>query len=1016
MGHTGHTGHTGYTWHFKRWPYFLALLVLSLSSCGGADIPYIASLPSNSNPKTGGVQNPGTGSNLQGCAIPFNSDLVLETKGGGDLGEIKSDPRKVNPIPLRFAASQVALYAQEFPTIDLVIEGAPAAMRIQQKEGSSGQGTYDSASGKIEIGNVIFVVTLLDKDSLNPMGLAPIEMPPLSLTTDSVNQSGKFGGIQKQGIALDASSKKVTLVGGLEIPNSFPSDDLKGASLVVSFEGTLADLPSSGNCSGAFSNGVQFKNVVTTANGEIEKEISNNTLGFDRVYVPQAGIDVASPGDSRFFSTRKLRVKNTTEVAIQANLQSTENFKISPQGNLNIAAGAAKDFQIEFSAKFQSNYSEQAVPLSREVSSSLSFGSASLKLAGDVRRASSELVVIGTEENSASTVDLGLVPAAVLGSGANTKLDCRNIPGKKIPIVSRKVTLENRGIRPLQILKINPPQDHLPQVKDPFCGGYPHEFIRIALAKEGNAQCKTFHQNGKDYITDECQLPDSNGRVTFKVLYWPVNASSIVQAQNATPISDTASMTLASDDPRFDKSKGKEDFKLNLSAGVSPDQSDVLRMQKEGSSVQVTNGGNIRINIANSNDSSISQKLILLNHLDQPLNNVQMSAEDAAHFEVLQNPVPPVQVPATPNGAQEPGKAEFVVKFTKTPGMSQGDLPTRLKVKFTPQSGSENIFEVNLIGSVNHQVLTGDVRMKIDFISSFFDTNLLKSSPIDSEDFRTGKFEAFRPGDLEMVFAEVPGQEEIRHVTMKYKLGVDPYNPNLLQSILDLSPSDRKSLLRVYSTRLSGYPGGVEDANHDGIPDCIESADISQAFQPSRCSFFYYIFGTRPGQDGIYNDETGELFFPDVKLRLLNPYHATVLDYHSNLPTNTELRASIATLTFDGLTAGGLPLVPDPRLNNADIAMPDEIAKNLLASADHQCPPGWLPWDASKKPAIGCFVKQSSPYYLRGFPARPLPEGGYSVVLSMVSKINSAGPPDNVPSFMANGRMWVALLGRLSAM
>ncbi len=1007
-------GHRVYT-IIRRKIFCACVFFLTFSACAGQDLPYIVSSPSNSNP-SGTLENPQTNSNLSGCAIPFDSQLVLQTKGGPGLGEIKSDPRKVNPIPLRFSGSQVALFAQEFPTIDLVIAGAPAAMRIQQKDGTSAQGSYDASSGEIEINNLVFIVTLLDPSTLNPMGLAPIEMPPLTLGTGSVNQSGSFGAIQVTGSKLDASSKKLTLVGGLAIPSSFPSSDLQGASLVVSFEGSISDLPSSGNCSGSFSSGVSFKEVASTPNGEIERDVSNNTLGFDRVYVPQVGVDVVSAGDTHFFSTKKLRVKNTTDTSVEANIQNTENFKITPQGSVTIAAGASKDFQVEFSAKAQSNYSEQNVPVSKEVSTSISFGSSALKLGGELKRAAPELVITGTENTATNSVDFNFVPAQITGSGANAKLDCKPAPGKKTYSVSRPVSIQNWGIRPLHISKINQGQDSVFQAHDPFCAGYPTEFLRINQSQQGTAQCKSIQQNGHTYIQDDCQLPDSKGKVNFNVLYYPVNASSIVNAVNNKPTPDTGFVTIASNDPRYDKSQGKEDFKLNLSGGVSPDQSNVLRLQKEGSTVQVNADGNIRINIDNNNDSSKTQKIFLLNYLDQPLNNVQISLEDGSQFEILQNPAPPTQVPGMPSGGSSPGKAEFTVKFTKKPGMTEGDVSTRLKIKFTPNGGVENNIGFNLIGSVNHKILTGHVNMKVDFISSYFDTNLLKSGPIDSEDFRSGKFDAFRPGDLELNFAEVPGEEGIRHVTMVQKLNIDPYNPNLVDAILNLTPEDRKKVLRVYSTRLSGYPGGPagEDLNHDGIPDCTEPQDLRTPFQDSHCSFFYYVFATRPGQDGIYNDETGELFFPDVKLRLVNPYHAApVADYPSTLITNTELRASITTHDIDGLTADSLPLVPDPRLSSSDIAVPDDLVKNLISSVDQQCPAGWVPWDASKKPVFSCFLRPSSPYYLRGFPARPLDGGQYSVVISMMSKLNPVGPPENVPSFMANGRMWVAIMGRL---
>lgn len=988
------------------------MALVGLSACGGADIPYLADIPhavpgSGVNPESGGTHSD---NNLQGCAITFESELILEAKGQGDLAEIKSDPLRLKPIPLRLANTQAALYAEEFPTIDLVIESAPAAMRIQQKEGSLAQGTYDAASGKIEIQNVIFILTLLDKTSLNPIGIEPLEMPPLTLTTESIQQAGKFGEISKQGTALDPSTKNMVLVGGLTMPNDFPSEDLQGAALVVSFSGSLGDLPASGTCSGSIASGVQFKNILESSEGEIEQELTDNILAFDRVYVPQIGVDAVIPGDGRFVSKRKLRVKNTSDSALQGNLQSNENFKISPQGTINIPTGESKDFFIEFSAQAQSNYSEQAVPISKEVKMSLSFGATPIQLQGTTKRAAAELVVTGTEENAPSTLDMGIVPAAVLGSGSNAKLNCNASSGKKIPIVSKKITLENHGIRPLEISKIQNAIDLQAQEKDPFCSGFPTEFNRVALSQEGTAQCKTQVSNGKTYILDQCKLPDSNGLLSFKVVYLPVNASSIRNASEGKPVPDAGSLTILSDDPRYDASKGKESFKLNLLAGVSPDQSDVLRLSKENSQTQVTNGGNIRVNIPNLEADSVSQKIVLLNYLDQTLNNIKITTEDP-QFEILSAPL---QIPAMPIGGSDAGKAEFTIKFLKPGAMTEGDRATRLKIKFTPQSGNENTFEINLIGSVNHKVLTGSVLLKIDFISSVFDSSLLKSAPIDSNDFRTGRFDAFKPGDLELVFTEVPGQEHLRKVTLKHKLNVEPDNPHLLDTILNLTPEDRKHFLRVYSTRLSGYPGGVEDANNDGVPDCTEPQNLRSPFQPGHCSFFYYIFSTKPGKEGIYNDETGELFFPDLKLRLLNPYHASLLDYDSSLRTDTELKASISTFTFDSLLAGDSPLIPDPRLSSADIAVPDEIVKNLQGASDQQCPQDWLPWDASKKPVFTCFVNASSPHYLRGFPARPIGGGESSIVLSMMTKLTPSGTSENVPSFLADARIWVALLGRLS--
>ena len=72
-------------------------------------------------------------------------------------------------------------------------------------------------------------------------------------------------------------------------------------------------------------------------------------------------------------------------------------------------------------------------------------GSTAIHLAGEAKRAAPELSVLGTETSAPSTVDLGIVPAAVLGSGAATKLNCQIGPGTHIPVLARKVSLSNSG-------------------------------------------------------------------------------------------------------------------------------------------------------------------------------------------------------------------------------------------------------------------------------------------------------------------------------------------------------------------------------------------------------------------------------------------------------------------------------------------------------------------------------------------------------------------------------------------
>src|SRR5262249_33896086 len=156
---------------------------------------------------------------------------------------------------------------------------------------------------------------------------------------------------------------------------------------------------------------------------------------------------------------------------------------------------------------------------------------------------------------------------------------------------------------------------------------------------------------------------------------------------------------------------------------------------------------------------------------------------------------------------------------------------------------------------------------KIEFIASYINTPLLGSSPVDSLDYRKPELAVFKPGAMRMQFDPISGSDTKRSVTIINIPGLEPTAPNILNNLKALAKSERAKLVRVYSTRLSGYPGGVEDGNHDGIPDCTDPESINVDYQTGRCSFFYYLFATKPGHSGTYDDETGELLFPDIDLQ-----------------------------------------------------------------------------------------------------------------------------------------------------
>jgi hypothetical protein len=995
----------------------ILLALILLGGCGGADTPFslVDNNPSNNGQGLGGGGNTGGGSGGQGCAVQFTSTLILKAQvapGSSDsadaTGLITSEPKELPPMTLHLNGDQISMNGDDFQPVEILL--GTQNVTVRQKAGTTATGTYSDEDGSISLDDVEFEIT-------SPL---EIPLPAFTFTTESTGDiHGNFGNLSAQGARLDKTTKRVTLVGGFQI-DSFPLPEFVGAAVTVSFEGEVDTIPDLAHCTGGGASGVTFKEVVVDGDGhETEAGLGqNNTLSFDSVFVPQAGTDSPTPTDVRFYKVKKLRVKNQTQAAIGGMIGNQNGYTIAPSGSVSIPAGASQDFEITFGFAPVSDYSETNVPTTRTVSASLVFGSGTVNLAGDAKRAAPELTLVGTENNALSTVDLGIIPAPVLGSGTSAKLDCRPTSDRRIPVIAQKVSILNTGVRPLQIQHIHPPEDHVAQTADPYCQDFGSEFLRMSLSREGSATCQTTIVGGKTYLTDQCEIPPSgDGKVNFKVVYSPVNASPVTQFHDGQLEKDTGTLAIESNDPRFDASQGKTPFSLNLAAALSADQSSVLKIKKDGSTVEVPAGGNVRINIPNTTDGSVTQKLILLNRLDEPLNNVQITVEDTAHFEILTSPTPPpTTIPAQLAGTNtEPGHAEFFVKFTKPSGATSGAFPTTLRVRFIPNgSGVENTFEVSLVGSVNYQILTGDAQMTLDFISSFIDTPLLKSSPIDSLDFRKPQFAAFRPGTLRMNFQPVQGSESLRTVTLTNLPGIEPTNAAILNNLMALSKEDRKKLVRVYSTRLTGYSGGVEDSNHDEIPDCTEPDSIEGDYVQGKCSYFYYIFATKPGVPGTYNDDTGELVFANLDMRLLNPFHNSVLDYTSSLATNTALEATISTLSIDGKFAGDVPLVPDSSIGNADIAVPDPTADAIFSNPEFQCPGNWDPTD-STTPAFGCFISASSPHFLKGFSLRPLPNGDFSVVLTFLTRFGPAGPPGFVPSFMANGRIWVAIQGTLKS-
>jgi hypothetical protein len=1008
---------------FKFFSTFLFFIFL-LSACGGADTPFSLVKPAT-NP--GGSADPpggggggsggggGGGGGQQGCLVNLTSDLTLEAQGGGTLGDVKSDPKSIPPIPLRFSFSgdqaTVTMNSTEFPSATISLNGA--SISVKQKDGTQASGTFDPSKGSLTINNISFTVS---------GAIGTFELTGLALTTENIDQPGDHGNLSATGSRLD-QDKKIKLVGGVKIPaGTIPGfADLDNAALVVTFDGSFDTTPDPSTCTGSGgggASGLVLKEVVTAADGtSTEQDLAaSNTLNFGGVFVPQSGTDNPQPTDTHFFKTKTLRVKNSTSSAVSGTVNNSNGFVITPNGSVNIVAGASQDFKITFGFQPVTDYSETNVPATKNVTASLSLGDSTISLAGVAKRAGPELTLVGTETNAPATVDLGQVPVFVTGSGASARMACP--PPNGVPVLARKISIQNTGVRPLNIQSIHAPVDtDTDNTADPRCITYGAEFQRMALSVEGGASCQTQTISGRSYLTDHCAIPVGNGKVNFKVVYLPKNASTVRDNSK-----DTGEMTIPSDDPLY----ATTPLTLTLQASVSRDTSDLLALRKKGSSFSSRNGGNLTLNIKSQSDTSLDQVLELVNSSSDPLQNVELtlSGSGASNFQICSanaagalsncnnsNPGVITTIPAMAGTA--PGVQAFGVKFINPPGNDPGPFPAILTVKYVPAStitssnpqGANNTFQVTLLGTVALNPLNGKVKVDVEFISAFLAPSPVQTTT-DSLDLRKPANANYASGALRLILTpEDPNDPEnpIRNVQIDMP---DPDTTDLVH----LSKTERRKLIRVFTSRLSTCSASGGDCPTDDTPTCTDPESVAGPYQNGGCAFFYYLFANG-GEPGKFNTETGEMTLPNLKIRIQNPYHRTLGSYSSTSLTDSRLKATLTTLTFNTKVANGVQLITEPRVSS--LAIPASSVNSF-----NPCPPGWDPTDdASPKPEFTCYLSRtssSSDAFMRGRPAQTVGPGEQEIVLSMVTRFSpNQGTPDFIPFFMEDAEMWVAIQGRM---
>jgi len=1046
---------------------FLALsllFILSLGACAGPDRPYTVGnknqAPAGDGSSSGSVT---PGQDLGPCT-PKIKEVILKLTAATTQGIKESDPKSISDVIVRFSSSgEVSMRSSDFPASDITLSGAGIHVVLS----NAVQGRYTASPAALSIEDLVFQVS----------GFINGTLPPLSLTTGRIEQTGNGGVLTKTG-SFNADDKTITLVGGAVIPSGFAPAGftfVEGAALVVELSGTLESIPDVSSCSAAGSGGnVQFKNVVTEMQEgrPVERELPlGNTFDFGRIFVPEQGTDTNTDLNPKFFQERKLRVKVPAgKPDVNATINNAAGFNISPNGNIHIASGGQQDFMVRFSMP-AIPYTSTSPAESADANSDLTFGEAHLTLSGKVKRAAPEMIM--TNPNS-TTVELGDVITPIRQVGSSTRIIC----GENRGLVQQKVTLKNTGVRELQISRIAQPapmeSSAMPERPDPGCqnfGTNGTEFSSWGLRAENGANCGAGPAPGT--LTGACRIPVGQGEVSFKVIYLPINASNITAGQSGHLVKDQAKLTIQSNDPRY----AMNGLTLNLSAGISPDQSDVLKIRRQNSTSEIDKGGVVKIiGTASGNEPT---QLILVNKLNQDLQINDIRVPTGSGFEILNttDKPKPTRVPASNVNTGEHGTASFWVRLNPTGMANRRVFNSALDILFTGSTGQQSTFTLNLVGTFDLPILNGCVEVTADKITSYIDNPFTRSDTVDSLDYRIEGGNV-KPGVLRFMFEPI-GESPVSRVRLVPAVS-DQFVPTqegrLARMIKALPRSERAKLFRVYTTRMSGLDGvgyhqdgdagsNAAGTGGDGEPDCEEPEGPLGNYQRGsrHCSYFYYIIANKhrvPTDlssdiiSGYYDNVTGHLVLPDLEMRFVNPYHENPGAFDA--PESViDLKATLSTFDIKSLTLNNtrqifgdnlteVPLVTSSGIGGNEVSIPNDSSGFGAVVQDREyqgCPTitegsqtiRWSPVDPrfdprdrreqAKEPKFLCNVTDSAPYYVKGFPVTPRQkENGdieYKVVMTLLTKYGPNGAtlrdgyPQGIPGFLQDSRMWIALQGTM---
>ena len=874
-----------------------------LVGCATDDRPFSLVDDANEPPPEGSDGSGSTPPGVEGCVVNFNGTVQIkisaDAPGGDAIEKLDAQPLNLDPVPFLVDGNNMTLLGDTFPTFIMTTVSDSADLRISGIAGSSATGTYDPATGSVDIPGFKLSLEILNKGTTTNLvpGFDPIDN--IDLTTGSVTANGNLNPINEEGSPLNSSDMSITLVAGVTLPNSFPTlslldDKIAGGALTATFEGAFDQLPE--NCT-------------------------------------EGGGGTTPPGGAG----------------------GPEGLKIS----VNDAA--------------------------------------------------------------VSEIDFGSTLVLVTSLDGQTILNCEDASNRGI--VTQNVTLSNSGTgdRKIQLLK---PIDTDNDEKDPLCSGS-SEFVRGTIQTHGSATCNTVDVGGKDFVIDECTIPEgSENMLSFPLMYVPFNyvappvngggagdgdgdgdGDTGEEPSGPTAVVDTGSLLIEYDD-------GKS-FALPLKGVTEPDTSDSLSVSKVNdgtvSQKEIPSGGLLKI--ALDAPSSFDQNFVIKNASGDTWENVTVTLAEPAEGETSAfTVIPPTDTTVGPQAdSDNPGTLGFGLTFNPEGGSQSFEDSLTITLN---KSGSSAVVEMvyKVQGTVGIDPILGNYQLKIDFMTALIN-NSLQSQPVESLDFRD--------------FTDQAPQAQI--VTFN-SLNEEEFNPvDLLPNIFDLlnsTVSERRQALRILNAQASGLVPG------DDSTKCNEPSNINQAYPAGQdtgggkqdCAYFYFDLTVDDGVQGLYDEETGNIIMPNVKLRIQNPYHDDVGGVwapsnpsNSNTILDTEMELSLSTKVLDKKEdeVTGLSLVPDSRISRSKLNIDKSKKKDSLLGEDCVDPD---PVASLEHPHFKCYLTADGKY-LQGRPLA-LRQGEtniYDVILVGVGHFNpnTLSGEEGTPVFLSDSDMYLVIQARL---